>query len=331
MILRVPLNKAQEALTELKPYYDSRYKTKREDGFLFIPLINKVKQEFGVYVKEDLTPAKHHQRYQEALQGKLTEEELEMLPTSFEIVGDILILDLPDGLKPKKRDIGAALLAANKNIKTILMKTGQHEGEFRTIKLECIAGEDKRETIHKENNIRLKLDVEQVYFSARSSTERKRICSQVKKGENVLVMFSGCGPFTMSIAKNTDARNVVGVEKNPIGHKYALENARLNKIKCDSRCGDVRDVVPTLGKFDRILMPLPKDADTFLDTAFLAAKKGTMIHMYDFEHESETEKAWEKVVQAADKEKICCKHIQTVKCGQYSPGKFRLCVDFQVL
>ena len=43
--------------------------------------------------------------------------------------------------------------------------------------------------------------MEDCYFSARLSTERKRVADLVKAGENVLVMFSGVEPYVAVIAK----------------------------------------------------------------------------------------------------------------------------------
>ena len=77
-------------------------------------------------------------------------------------------------------------------------------------------------------------------------------------------------------------------------------------------------------------MPLPKGAEDFLDLALSVSKKGTLIHFYDFEHESEIKKAEDKVRMACNINKVQCKIKETVKCGQYSPGKFRLCVDFMI-
>ena len=53
--------------------------------------------------------------------------------------------------------------------------------------------------------------------------------------------------------------------------------------------------------YDRIVMPLPKGAELFLDMAFLASKKGTIIHYYDFLHEDELDKAKQTVSVAAKK------------------------------
>ena len=58
---------------------------------------------------------------------------------------------------------------------------------------------------------------------------------------------------------------------------------KINKIT-NARlfCGDAAEIVPSLGlKFDRILMPLPKDAGLFLDVALSAAKPNAVIHFYE--------------------------------------------------
>ena len=51
----------------------------------------------------------------------------------------------------------------------------------------------------------------------------------VKKGEDVLVMFSGSGVYPCVIAKNSKPKSVVEIEINPVAHEYALENLKLNK------------------------------------------------------------------------------------------------------
>ncbi|MFC1723740.1 class I SAM-dependent methyltransferase family protein, partial [Nanoarchaeota archaeon] len=203
--------------------------------------------------------------------------------------------------------------------------------EYRTIPLKWIAGRKTKETETIENGVRLKLDVEKVYYSPRSSTERKRILSQVKKGEDVLVMFSGCGPFTCVIGKKSEAASVVGVEKNPLGHKYGVENIKLNKLDhCKALKGDVRKVVPRLGKFDRVIMPLPMSADEFLDVALKAVRKNGIVHLYQFVDWEERKKCGDIVREACKKAGRKCRVLRTVKCGQFSPQKFRVCVDFKV-
>lgn len=268
------------------------------------------------------------------LKQKLTEDEIKLVPSSWDLVGDILIfVDFNENIIKHEEFIGECFLKFFKNIKVVARKTGIYSGEFRTPKLKIIAGENRTETIHKENNIRLKIDVEKVYFSTRSGNERLRISNQIKEGEDVLVMFSGAAPFVCVIAKNTKAKSVTGIELNPIGHKYGQENVKLNKLtNVNLINGDVVEEVPKLKHtFDRILMPLPKSAEDFLDTALLASKKGTIIHFYDFLNENDFDQAKQKIDKVCKKNNIDYKIQDLVKCGQFGPGIFRISVDFQVL
>ena len=341
--LHTPLTQTEtlKRFLQDKGILNKNYKLIRRTNSVYIPLLKISAKEKTELLRKfsdiEFTDTKFEkirkkQNYKNLLKDSLSELDLLSLPSSFDIVGSILILDIRPGLEKYEKQIAEALLQTNKAIRTILKKSGIHEGEFRTQKLKYIAGERTKETIYRENNVRLKLDVEKVYFSPRLSTERKRIYRQIKKGESVLVMFSGCGPYPLVLSKNTEAKKIIGIEKNPTAHRYAVENLILNKAKnVELIKGDVRDVIPNIGlTFDRIIMPLPKDADTFLDVAFIAAKSGTIIHLYDFEHESELDKGKEKVLEAAGKNKVNCKILRTVKCGQYSPGKFRICVDFRI-
>lgn len=268
------------------------------------------------------------------LKDKLTKKELELVPSSFDVVGDIMIFsDFPKELAKKEKVIGNVILENYNHIKTVLKKTKKYSGKFRTPKLKVVAGKKGKETICKENNVLVKLDVEKVYFSPRMSSERKRIASLIKPNELVLVMFSGSGVYCLVIAKNTKCKEVYGIEVNPVAHKYALENAKKNKLESRIRLffGDVRKIIPRLNKkFDRILMPLPKGGEDFLYLALKNIKNKGVVHFYDFLHEGEFYKAEEKAKNACSKSKKSCKILKLVKCGQYSPRFYRVCLDFEV-
>ncbi len=268
------------------------------------------------------------------LKNKLTEKELKFVPSSFDVVGDIMIFsDFPKELSKKEKMIGKAILENYHYIKTVLKKTKKYSGKFRTPKLKVMAGEKRKETTCRENNVLVKLDVEKVYFSARMSSERKRIAELVKPNESVLVMFSGSAVYPLVIAKNTKCKEVYGIEINPAAHKYAIENIKKNKLENKIRLfkGDVGKVMPKIKKkFDRILMPLPKGGEKFLVLALMHSKKKGIVHFYDFLHEDEFWKAHEKIKKACIKSNKKYKITKTVKCGQYSPGFYRVCADFQV-
>jgi len=324
---KVNLEEAEKLKKELikKELLARDFKPKKEKDFLIFPLTkNAAFSGYKSLSQIDYEFEKKADPYKEFLKR-------EGLPKSYDILGNILILDIPENLIKEEKDIAKALIHTNKNVKTVLKKSGMHSGEFRTQKLTYIYGEKTKETVYKENNVLIRLDVEKVYFSPRLSTERKRIFHTVKPHENILVMFSGCGPYPLTISKNTSAKSILGVEKNKVAHEYAVQNIELNKLTNISLINDDVRNLEGIGVFDRIIMPLPKDADLFLDVAFRFIKKGTIIHLYGFEHESSVDNIVKKIDVAAKKDKIKYGVIKVVKCGQYSPGMFRVCADFRIL
>ena len=267
----------------------------------------------------------------QCLQQFLSKEEIAQVPSSFDIVGDILIFaDFPK-LKNERR-IAECFLKHLKQVKVVCKKTKQYSGVFRTPKLKILAGEQRKETTHRENGCAIRLNVETCYFSPRMSNERKRIASLVVPKEKILVMFSGVGPYPLVIAKNAKPNLVYGVEKNPKAHKYAEENLRTNKAKTILLFrGDVKTIVPKLKTgFDRVVMPHPKDAESFLNITLPRVKKGGTLHYYDFAREAEFKEVAEKVVKACRQRKRKCRILKIVKCGQYSPRVYRVCVDARI-
>src|SRR3989338_3718819 len=120
------------------------------------------------------------------LKSKLTEKELSKAARSYDLIGDIAVIEVPRALKKKGKLIAETLLKSQKSIKVVAKKSGKHKGRFRLQKLKILAGEKRKEALHRENKVMLKLDAEKMYFSPRQAAERKRIAEQVKKGESVL-------------------------------------------------------------------------------------------------------------------------------------------------
>lgn len=251
----------------------------------------------------------------------INKEDSKLVRSSYDVVGDIAILEIDLKLKKYEKKIANEVLKL-KNVNTVVKKEGGHEGVYRLQKYKFLAGEDKRETIHKENGIIVKLNIEKTYFSPRLSNERMRIAKQVKDCEEVLVMFSGCGIYQLVIAKNSRVKEIYGVDINKDACKYAEENVALNKIKkIKLFCMDVNKFKVNK-KFDRIIMPLPKNAESFLKCAKRFSKKGTIIHLYTTS-DSDFKENIKKVFKTF-------KIISVVECGQIAPRIYRLCVDFKV-
>ena len=314
---------------------DQGYNVKKDSRYIYFPLKKEINIKGTTMISTDFSkraiPAAKDLKT--LLSKEMTASELGKIKTGFDVIGNIAILEIDDEFRGKEKLIAETLLKSNPSIKTVLRKADRHEGEYRTQKMKWLAGARTKETTHRENGVALKLNVEKVYFSPRLSTERKRISELVKPKEEILVMFSGCAPYPCVLAKNTKAKEIIGVEINPEGHKYGLENITLNKIKNVTLYnGDVKKIVPKLKrKFSRILMPLPKSAEDFLDVAFEASAKGTIIHFYNFLREDEFYRAEEMVASAAKKAGVKWKKLALVKCGQHAPRTFRICLDVQVL
>jgi len=238
----------------------------------------------------------------ELLKSKLTAKQFDLLRRSYDIVGDIAIVEIPLGLTSKKAVIADAILQTHHNVNSVYMEAGARVGTLRLQPLKWVGGAKGTETTVRENNVNIKLDLAKVYYSVRMSSERKRVYQQIKKPETVLVMFSGAGPYNLTIAKNTKAKKVVGIEINKIGHKYAVENANKNKVdnKLAFYRGDVRKILPKLNtKFERVIMPLPKGAHNYLDLALKYTKMGGTINYYDFLPEDDIPKVSTKHVRDA--------------------------------
>lgn len=284
----------------------------------------------------------------QALEGKLSEVEIDILNRSFEVIGDIGIIELDDRLLEKKHDIAKALAQVQKSIKVVLRKTEDVGGKYRVPEYEIIYMSDDRdfswvpkdlrpktitETVHREHGCRFKIDPTKAYFSGKLSGERDRIRQQVKDNEKILCLFAGVGPFPIVIAKTKDVK-ITAVEINPEAVAYFRENIRINKVddKIDIIEGDAGSVLTTInGKFDRILMPAPKNASDFLEGALMKAKKGTIVHLYTFAPEEEIDHVGKKI---EDRCKTAGKKIQVQlvkRCGNIGPYHYRVVVDFKVL
>jgi len=241
---KIKLRDAENAKKKLSGNIDYKYDVLKQGEFIYFPLIEKVKGFETVDIKLEAKEQKPA-NLRDFMKEKLTKKELELIPSSYDVVGDIAIVEIKKELEQKEKLIAEALLALHKNIKVVAKKYGVHGGEFRTRKLKILAGEKRKETIYRESGALLKLDVEKVYFSERLGSERLRIAKQIKKGENVLVMFSGCGPYPIVFSKNSPANLIFGIEKNPVAHKYGMENIQMNHSgNVRLFMGDVKELMP---------------------------------------------------------------------------------------
>jgi tRNA (guanine37-N1)-methyltransferase len=218
----------------------------------------------------------------DALRGTVPEEQIELVESGMDLVGDIAILRLNESMKSLGPAVGERVLSVLKNVRVVLDQESPIEGEYRLRKLRHLAGEKRTMTTHRENNLMFKVDVETCYFSPRLSTERLRVADAVIDGERILNMFAGVGPFSITIARRRNVE-ICSNELNRAAYELHLENNLLNKVdaKIVTLNADAAQLPSQLAvKFDRILMPHPSGAMNYLSEATQLLRSGGWIYYY---------------------------------------------------
>lgn len=223
----------------------------------------------------------------EVLENQLPPNLLATLPRALDTIGDIAIIEIPPELNAYASLIGEAVLKTHKNMHIVLAKAGAVSGTYRLRELTVIAGESRTATVHKEHGCKYYVDAAKAYFSPRLSHEHNRVASLVQKGETVVDLFAGVGPFSVLIAKKNATVKVYAVDINPDAAELLKRNIRLNRVenRVYPILGNARQVVEgkLLGVADRVIMNLPEKAIEFVDAACKAVKPaGGMVHFYGF-------------------------------------------------
>lgn len=273
-------------------------------------------------------------RLKQTLRAVLSEEHLQALVGSYDVVGDIAIIIVPEAVQHQERLIAEALLAGNARIKVVAKRAGHYGGEFRTIPLTILAGEQRKETQVTESGVRLRVNPEAVYYSVRSGHERRRIASLVGEDEEVLVLFSGIAPYPLIISRFSRARTIVGLEKNPRAHEYALQNLDLNRklTNIELFLGDAGELPARCAarRFDRVVMPLPTMAAAFLPPALAVLKPGGWVHFYDLQRPELFALSLEKLADGCRQQGRVVDSAQITRCGHCAPHTFRICIDARI-
>lgn len=268
----------------------------------------------------------------------LTDQEMKYAPNSYEVIGSgersVALVEIPEEIRDRRALIAESIMKLGKNIKTVLEKSSARKGEYRTREYDLLAGSANTEVMHKENGYWLKLDPQKVYFSAREGTERLRVAQQVERGENVMVFFAGIGAFAVAIAKEQpDVGRIYAIEINPEAVEYMKANIRINRIahKVIPILGDVREEAGRFqGEFDRVVMPLPLEAADFLEDAIRCLHKKGIIHFYTLTNQDEFISAKAKIEEVCHKMGKRFKVLNQRKVTEYSPKKWKVCIDFEV-
>lgn len=276
----VPLSRGEEIRRVLRDrgLLVKHLKVVREGDRLFLPTIRRVDVGFPVAEREFDEAFVAVPSYKDLV--NVPAELVPILPSSFDVIGDIAILKIPEALRTHRREIGQAFLDWDRKIRVVAQDHGV-EGEFRVRKLEIIGGEERTTTVHVEYGLRYRVDVAQAYFSPRLGTERARIAGLVRPGEIVVDPFAGVGPYAILIAKRRPPSQVLANDANPVAVRFLRENVAVNRADTVVvREGDARAALRDGAPVDRVVLDLPHSAKAFLPDAVRALKSGGAVHIY---------------------------------------------------
>lgn len=315
--IKILKHNAQNLIEEIKKKFPKRkifndkYENLDEKTHILFPLkvsqeeidnlINSINKplDFNIVERKPIKKKDYKSKtIEEALFGEIPKQYYNLIPKSYDIIGDIAIIDFGNyekaiNIKDIKKRISYAILEVNKSVKSVYEKVGKISGDYRIRKLRFLTGVKKTETIHKENNCKFKVDIKKTFFTPRLINERRKVSnSNIDHDEIIIDLFAGVGPFSIQIAKLHKVK-IYAFDKNPYAYKYLKENIKLNELKGNiipkninvKNLTDSKDNISLKlkNKADRIIMNLPESSLDFLDVAcYLIKQEGALIHNYQF-------------------------------------------------
>ena len=208
------------------------------------------------------------------------------VPTALETVGQIAHVNLRAALLPYRHVVGAAVLAKNPRLRTVVTKTASIENAYRTFPLAVIAGAPALETDVRESGCVFRLNLADVYWNSRLQAEHARLVATLGRRAAVWDLMAGVGPFALPAARN--GCTVAAFVRQHV-HDYLQRHNQQNQQEqhdSESVSNDKsdREGVPYLPS--HVIMNLPASALEFLDVFGDAVRAGwpgrPVIHCYCF-------------------------------------------------
>ena len=191
------------------------------------------------------------------LERKLDDKLCEEVPSSWQKIGDVVVLADSAFKSPLWFSLGHRQLweAVAKVLGVSRVAVGQSilPDGFRTPNLQLVLGEHGW-VEHKENGITYVLDVTRSMFASGNTTERTRVGTFDCRGEVVVDLYAGVGYFTLPYLVHAKADLVHACEWN----HYSVEGLKRGLVanRVEGRCiihyGDNRKV-----RYLHVCLPLP--------------------------------------------------------------------------
>lgn len=282
--------------------------------------VKKTQKKLIVPFEEILTKIRQQQDLPESLE--------KLLPTKWELLGDVLVIKLNPNLVKYQTKI-AEIYAKELKAQTVVKELSGISGIFREPHVDVIYG-TRTETLHKENKIKFKLNVAKIMFSSGNIDERMKFAKVSKPGEIVVDMFAGIGYFTLPIAVYSKPKAVYACELNPVAYKYLCENIKLNEVEniVTPLHGDCRNTAPE-NIADRVILGYLIESWTYLPKAFkiLKAEGGTIHYHESCPNEFVPKRAFEHLRTAALTAGKKIESLKYRKIKSYAPRISHIVVD----
>ncbi|XP_057198770.1 tRNA (guanine(37)-N1)-methyltransferase isoform X2 [Triplophysa rosa] len=239
------------------------------------------------------------------------------------------------------------IMDKNPGITCVVNKTNTIDSTYRNFQMEVLAGEDNMVAKVRENGMFYEFDFSRVYWNPRLGTEHERIVSFLQRGDIVIDVFAGVGPFAIPAARR--GCNILANDLNPESFRWLQHNGKLNKVdkkitsfNMDGRDfirGPVKERLPALMKGSQklhVVMNLPALALEFLDAfrdllepdqSLSCQDNLPQVHCYGFSKEDDPQRDIVVRAEASLKTSLqgqCSVHM----VRNVSPNKEMMCASF---
>jgi len=320
-------------------HYDKRIF--RDDDYVYFPIVSKEKideilSDFNFEILDiNFLQKERKLDFISLLKSEFPEEPWEEISLKFDQIGSICLLRL-DPEKTTKRfrtRAGQLIIATYPKITTAVNKKDITRGVERIYPIEYLSGVNNYKSWHREYGVNIKIDLENAYFNPRLAEEHRRISQEVKRGEKILDLFTGVGPFALHIAKVVECE-VYAVDINATAISCLKESIRKNKLKGEifPITGDAREILQKNITYDRIIINLPRKSIEFLESASGSVKKDGFIYLYQFIDNIKSPIQFMESLIEEKLKNIQMYKVQDIQVGrEVSPSKVQMNVSLQIL
>ena len=301
----------------------------REGDRLFIPTTTRVDLDLRTEQREFGEGFVAVRSYKDVVE--VPEPLRRSLPSSFDVIGDIAVLKIPNELRRYREEIGRAILRWSPTLRVVVEDRGV-KGERRVRSIEVIAGERRTTTVHTEHGLRYAVDLAHAYFSPRLASERQRIANQVVAGEIIADPFAGVGPYAILIAKRRRPIIVHASDVNPAAVALLRANVGANRIdRVATHEGDARQILERIRPVDRVILDLPHTAFDHLGHAFAALGASGVVHVYRILERADERAAAGRIQAIAAQAGMEVKELRLHTVRAYSPTQHHVAFDVTVV